>query len=134
MKRTQWTIEVPKALPSYWQFTKLHWSAKKKMIDLWYTLLLEATCGLTYKKIPCPCTLRVAVFHRVRRVRDCANVGTPLDKLILDSISAPGGNKTRGLGLIPDDDCKHIREVTLVVSPDKAEKDMTVLLFRKAKT
>jgi hypothetical protein len=131
MKRNQWTIEIPKALPSYWQFTKLHWSAKKKMIDLWHTLLLEATRGLTIKKIPTPCKVRITVYHKLSRRRDCFNMGTPADKLIFDTLSAPDGNKTRGMGFIPDDDWKNIPEVTLCLA--QGEQDATVLVFKRIK-
>lgn len=129
--RTQYTIEIPKALPSYNTYESLHYRKKKILKDLWYVLVMEACNGLTYTKIPTPCTLRATVYHKLLRRRDCANMGTPLDKLILDALSKPDKSKTRGLGFIPDDDYKHIAEVTLALA--KGEHDATVLVFRRTK-
>jgi len=131
MKRTQWTIEIPKALPSFNMYETLHYRVKKKLKDEWYLLVMEACHGLSFKKIPTPCTLRATVYHKLLRQRDLLNMGTPLDKLIVDGLTRPKGNKTRGLGFLPDDDWKHISEVTLRLA--KGEQDATVLVFRRTK-
>ena len=127
--RTQWTIEIAKALPSYNTYEKMHKWAKKKLKDDWYLIVMEAVHGLTFKKIPTPCTLRVTVYHKLQRQRDILNVGTTADKLVLDALTRPKPPKTRGLGILPDDDSRSIKEVTL--SLKKGEADATILVFRR---
>ena len=127
--RTQWTIEIAKALPSYNTYEKMHYRTKKRLKDLWYTLVMEAVHGLTFKKIPTPVTLRGTVYHKLQRRRDILNMGTTLDKLVVDALTKPSESQPRGLGLLPDDDYKSIREVTL--SLKKGEADATILVFRR---
>ena len=127
--RQQWTIEIPEALPSYNTYEKMHKWAKKKLKDDWYLLVMEVVHGLSFKKIPTPVTLRATVYHKLQRQRDILNVGTTLDKLVVDALTKPKPPKTRGLGVLHDDDSGSIKKVTLLL--EKGEADATVLVFRR---
>ena len=131
MKRTQWTIEIPKALPSYNTYEGMHYRTKTRLKEEWYLLVMEAVHGLSFRKIPTPVTLRATVYHKLQRRRDILNVGTTLDKLVVDALTAPSKSQPRGLGVLPDDDSGSIKRVTLLLEPGEA--DATVLVFRRVK-
>lgn len=98
---------LPTVPPSYWNWRTWHWAKQRKLQDDWLMLLKANRLA----KGPLPWSVPVLITFTIYKrtsAGDPANYVTPLDKLFLDNISMPKGNKSRGLGWITDDSPKHL--------------------------
>jgi hypothetical protein len=102
------TVTLPVVLPSYWTWQKLHWSAKRKMQDEYLLMLTPFSPPKRHRPWGCCVWVSTTVYKKVMR-GDETNLVATLDKLVLDNISQPKGNKTRGLGWIVDDSPEYVK-------------------------
>jgi hypothetical protein len=124
-------VRIPIAIPSYWQWRTWHWSKQRSLQDD-VLLLLKVQKP---KSLPLnsgkPLIISFCVYKKVLR-GDAQNYVTPFDKLVLDNITQPKGNKKRGLGWLVDDSPEFLNglEPHIEKAADGAER--TVVRFYEA--
>lgn len=101
-------IILPIAIPSYWKWRSWHWSKQRSLqksvqliLDVWHS----QNCIEPFRQ---PVLISCTVFRK-RLGGDEHNLTTPFDKLVLDALTAPRGNKRRGMGIIVDDSPEYMK-------------------------
>ena len=120
---------LPYALPSYWTWSAMHWSKRvsaqkraQQYLDLWYARNDIRPFGQ-------PVLIFLTVWRR--RLRgDEPNLVTPFDKIILDALTRPSGNKKRGMGIIVDDSPQYMKLLPVTLrKADPKIGEQTVVRF-----
>jgi hypothetical protein len=120
-------IELPARIPSYWEYTMYHWARRRKLQDE-YAVILR-TVSPAKHMIPFKGFVQVGFIVYKHEVRgDAHNLVAPFDKMVLDNITTPKGNKTRGLGWIIDDSPKYMELLPPQIRLTKG-KERTLVWF-----
>ena len=99
---------LPYAIPSYWTWSAWHWSKRvsaqkraQQYLDLW-------SVRNDIRPFAEPVLISLTVWRK--RLRgDEPNLVTAFDKIILDTLTSPKGNKKRGMGVIVDDSPEYMK-------------------------
>ena len=105
-----------------------HWGYQKRWKDRGLAHIWVAVKQAGLEKIETPCVMQPHIYKKHGNIADPNNYTTPINKIFIDSLTAPKPPKKRGLALLPDDTAEYITHADPIIHYGAA-KDRVVLVF-----